>query len=331
MFSAHWSKVLLAALVGAVGLSTSAATASGQTQVTQNVVVAEAPARPGTVPAAGLFTLERDGTAVDTLPVQQTYQVARQGATLSDRVQIDVGYFAIGANTVLRYNGPSGGAGEIDFEEDLGIDKDATTFWLDATWRAGRRHQFKFNYTKLDRDRAGFTLQRDFTWGGENYSAGLEATSTTGTEILGGYYRFAVYRNERFEVGPTVGVGYLWLDAGIRAEGTIAGPGGSQSQSIDEEASVGSVTAAIGGYTKMWLARRLALQADYLYIKVTPDDSEASVTDWRVGVNYYFVPHVGVGAQYKHYTYSYDRGIFERELGGEITYEGLQVFASFLF
>ena len=41
--------------------------------------------------------------------------------------------------------------------------------------------------------------------------------------------------------------------------------------------------------------------------------------------------HVGLGAQYKHYRYSYDRGVLVSELGGEVTYEGFQVFASFLF
>ena len=46
--------------------------------------------------------------------------------------------------------------------------------------------------------------------GRPTYNAGLSATTTSGTDILGGYYRFAAYRNERFEIGPTVGFGYLW-------------------------------------------------------------------------------------------------------------------------
>ena len=87
----------------------------------------------------------------------------------------------------------------------------------------------------------------------------------------------------------------------------------------------------MGGFAQAWPAKRLTLYADYLYIKVTPEDNEASVTDWRVGANYYFTKNVGVGTQFKHYTYSYDRGLLASELGGTVTYEGLQVFASFLF
>ena len=144
---------------------------------------------------------------------------------LRDRFQIDTGYFRLTANTLLRYNGPQGGAGEVDFEQDLGLDENVNTFWVDGTWRVGRRHQLKLGFTRINRDRGSYTLQRDFTWGGETYNAGLDATTTSSSDILGGYYRFAIVRNDRFEIGPTLGVGYLWLNARIQATGTVSGPG----------------------------------------------------------------------------------------------------------
>jgi hypothetical protein len=249
---------------------------------------------------------------------------------LPDRFQIDTGYFRISANTVLRYNGPAG-SGDVDFEKDLGVDQNADTFWLDATWRIGRRHGLKLGYTKLDRDRRDHTLQRDFTWGGQTYNAGLSASTSTGSDILGGYYRFAVVRNDRFEIGPTIGIGYLWLNARIEATGTVSGSGGTESRSLDESASTGSITGAVGGYAQGWPAKRLALHADFLYISVKFGDSEGAVTDWRAGADFYLTRNVGLGAQYKHNRYRYDRGILVSQLGGEITYEGFQVFLSLLF
>jgi hypothetical protein len=246
---------------------------------------------------------------------------------LSDRFQVDTGYFRISASTVLRYNGPQG-SGDIDFEKDLGLNQNANTFWLDATWRVGRRHQLKLGFTRLVRDRGDYTLQRDLTWGGQTYDAGLTATSSTGSDILGGYYRFAAFRNERFEIGPTIGIGYLSMNARIQATGTI---GGTVSRSLDQKASTGSITGAVGGYANAWPAKRLALRGDFLYIKVTPGTSEASVTDWRLGADYYFIRNAGVGVQYKYDRYSYDQGILVSKLGGEITYKGVQVFLSFLF
>jgi len=250
---------------------------------------------------------------------------------LPGRFQIDGGYFRINADTVLRYNGGPGAVGDISFEKDLGLNQHADTFWIDGTWRLGRRHQLKLAFTQASRDRSGFTLQRDFTWGGEVYSAGLTAGAKTSTSILAGYYRFAIVRNDRFEIGPAVGVGYLWLTARIRATGSVGGSGGTASRTLDQGATTGSITGAVGGYASGWLAKRFVVHGDFLYIKVKPSGSEAAVTDWRLGADYYFFRNAGLGVQYKFDRYSYDRGILVSKLGGAITYKGVQVFASFRF
>lgn len=250
---------------------------------------------------------------------------------LSDRFQIDTGYFHLTADTTLRYNGPQGGSGEVSLERDTGLSDQVNTFWVDATWRVGRRHQLKLAYTRFGRDRANYTLGRDFTWGGETYNAGLAATTSSKDDIIGGYYRFAAFRNDRFEIGPTVGIGYLNLEARIEATGSVSGPGGTESRTIDKDASIGSATGAIGGYVVAWPAQRLMLQGDYLYIKVKPGDTEAAVTDWRLAADYYFFKNAGLGVQYKYNRYSYDRGILVSKLGGQVTFEGVQVFLSFRF
>lgn len=171
---------------------------------------------------------------------------------LPDRFQIDTGYFRLSPTTILRYN-PEGGGGEVELERDLGFDDTANTFWIDGTWRLGRRHQIKLAYTRLSREALDYEIQRDFSWGGETYNAGLAADSDTTTDIIGGYYRFAIVRNDRFEIGPSTGIGYLWLDARIRATGTVTGPGGGTvSRTLDQGASTSSITGAIGGYASAW-------------------------------------------------------------------------------
>lgn len=269
-------------------------------------------------------------TALATPAVAQSSYGTWTG--LPDRFQVDTGYFRLSPTTILRFNPEGGGGGEVDLEKDLGFSDSAHTFWVDGTWRMGRRHQLKLSYTRLSREVFDFTIQRELEWGGEVYDAGLSASSTTGTDLVGGYYRFALVRNDRFEVGPAIGLGYIWLDARIRATGTVTGPGGgTEERSLDEAASTSSVTGALGGYFSAWATERLSVQGDFLYIKVSPEDSEASVTDWRIGANYYFLRNFGIGAQYKFYRYRYDRGIVSSELGGEVTYKGFQVYASFLF
>lgn len=251
---------------------------------------------------------------------------------LPDRFLIDAGYFHLQPSTTLRLNSAAGSGDDVNLERDLGLDDNANTFWLEGTWKLGRRHHVRLGYTRIDRAIAGKTLERSFTWGGETYNAGLSASSESTTDLLGGYYRFALVRKDRFEIGPAVGIGYLWLDARIRSTGTVAGPGGSPvNRSVDRGASNGSITGAVGGFADGWPTRRLYLSGDYLYIKVKPERSEASVTDWRIGGYYYFFRHAGLGVQYKFNKYSYDRGPGSTKLGGEIEYKGFQLFLSMLF
>jgi predicted porin len=251
---------------------------------------------------------------------------------LPDRFQVDAGYFGIKAETTLRFNGGANVGDEINFEKDLGLDQSSTTFWVDGTWRVGRRHMLKLGYTRLSRDRQSYQLQRDVNWGGLDFTAGLDVAPSTSSNIFTGYYRFAIYRNDRFEIGPAVGIGYLSISAEIRATVTITIPGGSTTLPLlDRSASTSSPTAAVGGYTEGWLTKRLLAQGDYLYIKVKPGNSTASVSDWRVGANYYFFKNAGIGVQYKYDRYQYDRGVLATELGGQITYKGTQVFATFRF
>jgi hypothetical protein len=249
------------------------------------------------------------------------------GSADETKFQIDAGYFNLTANTALTYKGPTGGSGQVSFEKDLGQDNVVNTFWVDSTWRVGRRHQLKLGYTQLSRERPDQTLQRTFVWGGDTYNAGLTASSTSGAKILGGYYRFAVVRNDQFEIGPSIGVGHLTLDAGIKATGTVGG----QSRSLDRSTSMGAITGAIGGYATAKPVKNFALHADYLYIKVTPKNETASVTDWRLAADYYFTRSVGVGAQYKYNKYTQARGLLSTQLGGELTFKGGQVFMTFRF
>jgi len=128
-----------------------------------------------------------------------------------------------------------------------------------------------------------------------------------------------------FEKDLGLDIGYLWLNAEIRATGTI----GDASRSLDHSKDTGSITGALGGYTNGWITKRLVARADFLYIKVSPGDRKASNTDWRLGADYYFFPNAGLGVQCKYNEYTYDGN--SDQLGGEVVYKGFPVFLSFLF
>jgi hypothetical protein len=247
---------------------------------------------------------------------------------LPDRFQIDAGFFRITGNTVLRLTRGTGAASEVDFENDLGLQPNANTFWVDSTWRVGKRHQLKLAFTKLTRESQGRTLSRTFTWNDKVFSAGLSSQATAGTNMTSGYYRFALVQKERFEIGPAVGVGYLTLKAGIKASGAVTLPGsGTQVANLDESGSYGTITGDVGGYFNAWASKRAVVRGDLLYIKAFG----GTVTDGRLSLDYYLTTHVGLGVQYKYNKFSYTTDAGKASLGGDLTYKGFQVFASFLF
>jgi len=251
---------------------------------------------------------------------------------LPQRFQIDAGYFRLNLTTDLRLQGSGGPANDVSFEKDLGVSDVASTYWLDGTLRLGRRHQFKASYLSLTRESDPKTLTRDFTWGDDVYTAGLSASATVGMEVISTYYRLAIVKRDRFEFGPAVGLGYLNLKAGIKAQGSLAGPGGQvETVNLDESGDVGVPTGDIGGYVNVWLSRRIVMRGDFLYIMVSPEEKEMSVTDGRLAVDFYPWRHVGFGVQYKYNQFRYDQGGEKLTLGGTLTYQGLQVYGSFLF
>jgi hypothetical protein len=250
---------------------------------------------------------------------------------LPDRFQIDTGYFRLNSKTVLWLNTGSGIKADVNFENDLGIKPNINTFWVDTTWRLGRRHQVKLSLTKISRENSK-TLGRTFTWNDKTYAAGLSATGTLATTLTSGYYRYALFRNDRFEAGPAIGIGYLKISAGIKATGTITLPdSGTQTASLDESGSTGSITGDVGAYFNAWPNKHVAVRGDFLYIKVTLGQTTSSVTDGRLALDVYPWTQVGFGVQYKYNKYRSEKKVREAGLGGQLTYSGVQIYLSFLF
>ncbi len=250
---------------------------------------------------------------------------------LPDRFQIDAGIFQVSADSVLRANVGTGAGSDVNFERDLGLSKGATTYWVDARWHPWRRHQLSLSYTSIQRDNGGKTLDRSFTWNGQVYDAGLEASATSTSTILAAIYRFSLIKRDRFEFGPAAGLGMVSLSANISAQGTVVSGGVPVTKSLNESRSGRYPTGDVGAFVSIWVTRKAVIRGDFLYIYVAPGDSVASVADGRLALDYYPWRHVGFGLQYKYNQFRYDQGANGSSLGGTVTFQGGQLYASFLF
>jgi hypothetical protein len=247
-----------------------------------------------------------------------------------DRFRIEVGGFRIGADTELSFNTSGGLRPPVDFE-GLNLPDSATRFYVEGFWRPWRRHQFSLSYYQHDREGDPLTAQNSFTWGDRVVSVGATVQAQTNSHYLSGVYRFAAYKNDRFEIGPSVGIGYLSIEAGISGEASVVGDADQASRPFDLSKSLGQVTGDVGGYFYWWAMPRLLVRGDLRYIIVHPENSEASVTDGRAAVVYHPWRSVGIGLQYTYSKFRYDRDILSTELGGSLRYSGGQLVVSAAF
>jgi hypothetical protein len=257
-------------------------------------------------------------------------QSAAGSSDVPDRFRFEVGGFRIGSDTELTFNTTGGLRPPVDFES-LELPDSATRAYVEAFWRPWRRHQFSLSWYRHNRDGDPKTVERDFVWGDRVITAGATVNARTNSHYLSGVYRFAAYKNDSFEIGPAIGIGYLSLEAGIEGELSVSGAPGSASVPFDLTKSLGQATGDLGGYLYWWPHRRLLLRADGRYIIVKPENAEASVTDARAALVFHPWRNFGVGLQYTYTKFRYDRDVLATELGGRLRYSGGQLVLSAAF
>jgi hypothetical protein len=248
-----------------------------------------------------------------------------------DRFRIDAGGFRIGADTELTFSAGNQESRPVDFES-LDVPENVTRFYVEAFYRPWRRHEFSASYYRNAREGDPRTLSRDIVWGDRVIHAGASAAGRVSSNYFSGVYRFAAYKNERFEIGPALGVGHLQLEAGISGQGTATtGSGSTTSAPFDISKDMGQITGDVGVFMNGWALRRLQLRGDFRYIIVKPENAEASVTDARASALYYLTKNVGIGLQYTYSKFRYDRDVLSTELGGRLRYSGGQLVLSGAF
>jgi hypothetical protein len=253
-------------------------------------------------------------------------QSSKSFTDVPDRFRLEAGGFRIGADTKLTLN-RGGNVGTVDFESDLDLNENANRAYFEAFWRAGRRHLLSVAYQGLNREGGGVTLERTINWGDQVFPVGITATGVANSDYVSGVYRFAAYRNDRFEIGPALGFGYLWVEAGIDATTTVGGV----TTRVSESATSGNPTGNLGAYLYVWPARRVLVRGDMRYILVKPENAEASIVEGKAALLWHPWSRIAIGLQYTYTKFRYDRGILDTSLGGSLRFSGGQVVAGYVF
>jgi hypothetical protein len=248
------------------------------------------------------------------------------------RFWLEVGGFRVDSATRLSFFGALGGPeDQIDFESDLDLPGTTTQGYIEAFWRPARRHQFSLNWQRVRRDSNRVTLDEQIEWGDIVFEVGADIQSTADSDFVSGAYRFALFKNEAFEIGPAVGVGYAWITATLRGEAEIGAPGGSEPTEIDSTSAEETITGDIGGYLYWWPGARWLVRGEFRYFALGLEQADAGITEGRASLTWYAWRNVGFSVQYLHTRFRYDRKRSTTGLDGTYRYEGFQFLVNAAF
>ena len=242
----------------------------------------------------------------------------------------EIGGFRVASNTDVSLGGALAGD-DVSFERDLDIPSNTTQAYFEVFWRLGRRHQVSANWTRVKRTGDRVLLDEEIVWGDYTFGVGADVQGTNDTDFLSGVYRFALFKSEKFEIGPAIGLGHIWIDASLTGEARLSAGEDELVRSVESQGSVSTITGDIGGYARWWPGRRFLARGDFRYIAVGLDDADAAITEGRASLTWYPWRQVGFGAQYSYTKMRFDRARLASRLGGTIQYDGLQVLVSVAF
>ncbi|MEN9684429.1 MAG: hypothetical protein RLZZ28_215, partial [Bacteroidota bacterium] len=98
------------------------------------------------------------------------WKQARKAPWFVERFRLSAGFFTAVNNTNIKLGNNSGSIGtDIDFENDLGFNRQIQTFMADFQWRISRRSRVNFSYYALNRS-SSYSLQKTIKFGDSTFN-----------------------------------------------------------------------------------------------------------------------------------------------------------------
>ncbi len=239
-----------------------------------------------------------------------------------DRFVLHVGRFFPALDTKVRLDPSTPGQGDpVDLEGNLNLDEDLNISRFDAYYNFNRQHRVYLAHYKFNRDNASSTLNEDIQIGDTLFPAGLGVISNSDTTLTELGYAYTFYRKRDFEVAATAGLHILETDIDIR----------STDGALFEETNISAPLPLLGLDIRYLLARDWSFYVTTMVFAVEIGNVDGSLTDTRIGTEYYFTDHFGVGMGY----HQFDLDIEYDDAGDagrfRWSYGGFQAFVSMRF
>jgi len=206
-----------------------------------------------------------------------------------DRASISLGVFITDRDTKTRLDSDLGLGTEIVLEDDLGLDSSDNVFRIDGYFRFSDRHRLDFSAFDLSRDTVA-TIDRDITWGEETYAVNTVVETDFDLAIYKGAYTYSIVDYERGYIGASIGL-YV-ADITVSLD--------EQNVGRFEEGSVTAPLPVVGLRGSHEISDRWSVKGSAELFALEIDDTDGSLVDALVGIDYAISDNFSIGAGYNY-------------------------------
>ncbi|MBV7529729.1 hypothetical protein [Chitinophaga sp. sic0106] len=230
---------------------------------------------------------------------QNPPEYQHQAPWFVQRFKVTAGLFFVVNNTDVTLENAAGTTGtNINFEDDLGFNKNTATFIGDFQWRISRRSRLDFKFASIRRT-SDYTLKKDIQFGDQIYNINSSVHAWFNTDIYRISYGFAFLQSSKYEVGVLVGAHMVGLGIGMELAGN----------NINSRTERFSITAPLpdvglwGGYA---ITDRIAVNGEFSWLKLTIDDIEGRILSGNLMVSYRIIPRLEAAIGYTGFNFNVD-------------------------
>jgi hypothetical protein len=242
-----------------------------------------------------------------------------------EKFKLSAGFFEPINNTNIRVDGNNGIYGtDIDFENDLGFNKNTSTFIGDFQWRSSSRSRFDLSYYRLDRS-SSKTIDRNISFNGNTYNVGAQIDAYFNSNIYRISYGYAILSKPTYEAGLLIGAHVVKFGIGIDA--TANNVSGSASTNVGLTAPLPDF-GLWGGWT---MGKRWAVNAEADYLSITIDNISGRILAYNAAVTFRALHNLSFAAGYAGLNFRVDAD--REKLNGHLKwgYNGPSITATFSF